>query len=487
LICVTGAERTRTELEGRLQRCSSADLQEIRLDLLDSPGAQIAALAASRHEISRLIVTCRPRRQGGGYSGDESERIDLLIAAIQAGVGFVDLEADVERADASRVLHEASKGITRVIRSHHRFTPGLDPRRAIEDLRGLGGHVLKLACQVDDAADLAPFLEIGRDRDRPVVLIGMGPAGILSRVCALRFGSAWTYVAADENSATAPGQLTWDQCRRWGLLQTWDPAPIVLLGGPQVLDSPGPDVYNSLFGSMAAPFVYLPVVTDRPDATLDLLRKLGLAGASVTMPLKQRVAQHLDGTDEAGRSIGAVNTIWRHEGGKLLGTNTDHVGVVRPIAAVHPLEGASVLVLGAGGTARAAVWGLARSAARVSVHNRTREHADRMVRDLGGAAVVADRIAAGSFEVLVNATSVGSLSPESPVPDPEALRGTTVLDCVMRPRRTRLIEQATSVGATTIDGIEMWLHQGAAQASLWLGRDIEVEALRSLLPTALGL
>jgi shikimate 5-dehydrogenase len=110
-----------------------------------------------------------------------------------------------------------------------------------------------------------------------------------------------------------------------------------------------------------------------------------------------------------------------------------------------------------------------------------------MVRDLGGAAVVADRIAAGSFEVLVNATSVGSRSPESPVPDPETLRGTTVLDCVMRPRRTRLIEQATSVGATTIDGIEMWLHQGAAQASLWLGRDIEVEALRSLLPTALGL
>ncbi len=479
MICVTGSERAVDDVRKRLARCVDADLHEIRFDLLDDPRTPIDAI--SEVEPSRLLVTCRPERQGGRFDGDERTRLRLLIDAVRAGVGFVDLEADVDDVAATEVLQEASKGLTRVIRSQHIFEIGADARSEMERLRSLRGHVLKLAVGVDDAADLAPLHHLGRERDRPVVLIGMGPAGVLARACYRRFGSAWTYVASNDSSETAAGQLDWKQAQVWGLVGGRDPAPVVLLGGAQVHGSPGPSVYNALFRQVDAPLVYVPVETDRPGPAIALLRELGFMGGSVTMPLKERIADQLDEVDEAAAIIGATNTIWKR-GGRLLGTNTDGTGVVRALHEVRSLEGARALVIGAGGAARAAVHALAASGVKVSVFNRTRERAEDLVEQIGSGVVVADGIDEDSFDVLINATSIGLHSTESPVDAPTSLRSKVVLDCVAQPPRTRLLEQAAEVGAETVSGVEMWLHQGAAQASLWLGEEIGAEALRKLLP-----
>ncbi len=478
MICVTGSERAPEQIRDRQVRCHTADLHEIRLDLLDDPAVPLESLLA--REPSRLIVTCRPERERGGFAGDERARIELLIRAVRAGIGFVDLEADVEPELADHVLHEATKGLTRVIRSSHLFEPGADPRREMDRLRSLRGSVLKLAIQVADAAELTPFTELGRQRDRPVVLVGMGPAGLLSRACSRRFGSAWTYAAAAPDLATAAGQLDWDQILRWKLDQGRDPSPVVLLGGPQIFGSPGPRVYNQLFVGLGAPLFYLPVQTERPRATVALLRQLGVHGASVTMPLKERIAPALDGVDPAARPVGAINTLWR-QGCELWGTNTDGLGVVRALEGVRPLAGARVLVLGAGGVARAAVRSLVRSGARVTVYNRTASRARRLAEDLGPEIEVAARVEAVEFDALVNATSVGLGSKESPVGDHVGLEGKVVLDCVAQPPRTRLLGRAEREGGRPISGLEVWLHQGAAQASLWLDREITAAELRALL------
>lgn len=483
MICVTGAESTLEALRARLRDTAEAELQEVRLDHLDDPTTPVSAVPDL--EPDRLVVTCRPLRQGGRYDGDERDRVELLRRAAVAGVGFVDLEADVDPSLAGDVLDEAARGSTRVVRSAHFFSPGADLTAEMERLRSLRGHVLKLAAAVDDAAELAPLRELGGRRDRPVVLIGMGPAGLLSRVCARRFGSAWTYVAASSELATAPGQLSFSLARRWRLLGGADPSPVALLGGFQVHGSPGPSVYNQLFGDEDRRWVYLPVESARLEETLSLLLELGLVGASVTMPHKERVVPLLDELEPEAEAIGAVNTIYRRRG-LLRGANTDGEGAARAIEAVRTMTSARVLVLGAGGTARAVVEAALARGAAVQVHNRTTERARALVADVcerwpDAALEVAATVAESFFDVVINATSVGLGGGSSPIEEPEMLRGAVVLDCVAQPRQTALLRQAIAVGATAVDGREMWLGQGAAQASRWLGREVSVEALRRVI------
>jgi shikimate dehydrogenase/3-dehydroquinate dehydratase type I len=495
VICVTGNERTVAALRARQERTSGADFQELRLDQLEDPTTPVEALATGA-SLARLVVACRPAREGGGFEGDEALRVELLGRAARAGVGFVDLEADVDPASASAVIDAASRGQTRVIRSIHinDVVSGVElasaARRRMDALRALRGNVLKLAVAVGDAADLAVLRELGRERDRAVLLIGMGPAGVLSRACANRFGSAWTYAAADDASRTAAGQLTYAEAMERRLGGGADPAPVALLGGPQVHGSPGPVVHNRLFARRRVPWVYVPVETTRLEATWALLRSLGARAASVTMPHKAAATALVEALDPSAATVGAINTI-ATEGGVLRGANTDGIGAARAIAAVRPAQGATALVLGAGATARAVASALARQGARVLVWNRTAGRARELAAAVAGAlpgAVVepVERVADAPFDVLVNATSLGlggdGADELDRLLEGVPLSGAVVLDCVAQPRRTRLLERAGASGATTIGGLEMWLHQAAAQATRWLGREVDAAELRALLP-----
>jgi shikimate dehydrogenase len=227
----------------------------------------------------------------------------------------------------------------------------------------------------------------------------------------------------------------------------------------------------------------VPVETSRPAATWALLRALGARAASVTMPHKAAAAALVDSLDPRAAAVGAINTI-ATEGRELRGSNTDGLGAVRALAAARPLRGATALVLGAGATGRAVARALADEGARVLIWNRTAERARAAAEALPGARV--ERVAAARFDVLVNATSLGLDGDGADALDEilggAALSGAVVLDCVAQPLRTRLLERAVSAGAIGIGGLEMWLHQGAAQASRWLGCDVDAEELRTLLP-----
>lgn len=483
MICVTGKESTLSELRARQQAMADADLHELRLDLLDE--LPISLEASFAIDPGRLVVTCRPTWEGGKYDGDETERLEILRRAAAAGVGFVDVEAEVEASRVAKILEEASRGMTRVIRSRHLFEPGASPHREMDRLRAMRGHVLKLAYAVEDAAELEPLVEIGRERDRPLLLIGMGSSGLLSRACYRRFGSVWTFVAADAKNETAPGQLSWERAKLWGVGSAADPAPVVLLGGEQVHGSPGPAVYNQFFAERGLPWIYLPVETSRLEETLALLGELGFIGGSVTMPLKGRAAELVDRLDEDARGIGAVNTIL-HTDGQLVGRNTDGAGVLRALSAVTDLSGAAVLLLGAGGTARAIAWNLSRAGAKVALWNRTKRRALALLEELrshgAGQLAVAERRREVPFDVLVNATSIGMGGQGHPIPSSISLRDKVVLDCVAQPPQTPLVIAARAQGATVVDGVQMWLNQGALQLSMWLKENVGARELESFLP-----
>jgi 3-dehydroquinate dehydratase/shikimate dehydrogenase len=472
MLCVTGAERTFGALEARIARFPDAGLHEVRVDLLDeSPRGLLARLPAR----DRLLVTVRAEREGGGWKGPEEKRVALLREAIDLGTAYIDVEASTPPELLEPLL--AAPGTTRRIVSAHLAADAEEsPLNALARLGALHAQVLKLAVSIEDAADLAALRDASAACRRDVVAIGMGAAGTLSRVAYRAFGSAWTYVASDEASRTAPGQWTVAEAQRIALDRQ---APLVygLLGGPSALHSPGPRVYNALLPRSGRPLAYVPLPTTRPATVLELLRAEVLAGLSVTMPHKETVRELLDDEASSARRAGTVNTIVL-EAGRLVGHSTDGEGAVAALGGPAALAGRRVLVLGAGGAARAVARSAADAGASVTIAARHLGRASLAAEAVGAKCVPWSDVATTPFDVLVNATPLGSDGSSSPLADATVLAGRTVLDLVLEPVATPLLVAARRTGAAVaVPGRVMWAHQGASQMRLLTGMALDAQEL----------
>jgi shikimate dehydrogenase len=237
----------------------------------------------------------------------------------------------------------------------------------------------------------------------------------------------------------------------------------------------------------------LPVPEQLFIETTPALRQAGFVGANVTIPHKQAALALAERTSEAARAIGAANTLTFAADGTIAAENTDAPGLIAALEALGGLPARpSALVLGAGGSARAAIWALREAGAReVSVWNRTPERAERLARELGVRAVREPARA----DLLVNCTSVGlerageRLAVERSASEPEGLNqlGLTfdqvgeysyVIDMVYRAGLTPLLAAAREHGARTLDGLEILLAQGALSFELWTGRAAPLEVMR---------
>ncbi|MGC4120034.1 MAG: type I 3-dehydroquinate dehydratase [Myxococcales bacterium] len=333
-----------------------------------------------------------------------------------------------------------------------------------------------MAFPVSDAAELAAVRQVLAKDGRPTVRIGMGDAGLLSRLMPHRFGSPWSYVASDAGNTTAPGQVTVSRARGLRAHEAHRLTPMGVIGGPQVLYSNGQRAYNAYFAAERLPFHYLPIVSSRPQV-LDLLEALGFAGVAVTMPAKIAFMPHVHELDAAAKAAGALNTV-RFQGGRRFGLNTDLPSLASLLPHARP-EG-QALVLGAGGAARAAVCALRSLGWEVLVANRTHEHAVAL-EPLHARAVHLADLDRESFDVLVNATPVGSDGESDPAPG-IPLKGRTVLDVVMHAATTPLMARAAAEGAkAAFSGTEMWVRQGVLQMRAIAGLELSASRLREHL------
>lgn len=240
-----------------------------------------------------------------------------------------------------------------------------------------------------------------------------------------------------------------------------------------------PRMHNAAFRALGIDAAYLAFDVP-PDALGDAIsgvRALGLRQIAVSIPHKVEVMQYLDEIDEQARRIGAVNTVTLRDG-RLLGSNTDWIGANRALERETELAGKQAVVLGAGGAARAIVYGLIARGARVRVINRTVERAESLAKDLGaeGAGSLAD-LGELPYDILVNATSIGLRSETSPVPGEHLRANAVVMDAVYDPEETRLLREARERGALPIQGKWMLIYQAAEQLRTWTGRDAPIEVL----------
>lgn len=259
--------------------------------------------------------------------------------------------------------------------------------------------------------------------------------------------------------------------------------------GRPVTHSLSPAIHAAAFAEIGVEWDYVPIDTgiDEIAAVCDRLRSGELSALSVTMPLKEAIIAELDELSDVARTLGAVNCVER-SGGRLIGHNTDGDGCCDALEDQGGLriDGASVLVLGAGGTARSIALALAARGARVSVSNRTRANTDRLLDavashrgSLAGTVEASGDDDLAGVDAIVNATSVGMNSDDSPIPAGAIAAGTVVLDAVYAPLRTRLLRDAEAGGARVIDGLWMLIHQARRQELIWFGRAGSVTTMRA--------
>ena len=472
MICITGGERTVGELARRLSDMADYPLQEVRLDLLQEPGEPLFRLL---EDTPRLLLTCRSEAEGGGYSGSEEEWADLLRRALACRPDYLDVELSAPET-LRRALYR-DRGSTRFICSVHRFQTAELDRATGDALAAAPADLLKVAVAVDDAAQLADLLDLLPDEQRPVIRVGMGDAGFLSRALYRRFASPWTYVVQEGSPGVAPGQLTTSQAAELRLDQE-GLQPLGLVGGAQVMASPGTPAYNDIFSRRELAYRYLPVVTSRPLETLALLERLAFAGLTVTMPAKEPLLSAAGGWLRPGDAgVGALNTMAFRDG-RWLAANTD---VDALAALLEPWRGAGALVLGAGGAARAAAIALDRIGCPTWVTSRDVRRSARLARDLGASALPWPERGDQPFHLLINTTPVGSDGVGNPMPENVSLEGKVVVDAVLRPRPTPLVARALDQGAVAFPGAAWWVRQGAAQIPLLTGYPLRREELEEAL------
>ena len=273
---------------------------------------------------------------------------------------------------------------------------------------------------------------------------------------------------------------------------------MVLLGDP-VAHSHSPHLHNAAFHADGLDWAYLAcrVLPERIGEAVAGLRALSIAGANVTVPHKEAVLPFLDALSEEAQAAGAVNTIVRG-GDRLTGHNTDVEGFLAPLRPYAPrLAGAQMVLLGAGGAARAAAYGLlsAFSPAQLTLAARTPSRAQAVARALaphdaaGALQVVALEDASPPIReaaLVVNATPVGmaALAGETPWPVfDDFSSGSLIYDLVYTPRPTRLLREAAAAGADVLDGWPMLIHQAAAAYRLWTGQPMPADLVRTFLST----
>ena len=457
-LCVTVTGRTMAELRKRRDEVSDADLVELRLDSADDPSAA-AALAGRRHPV---ILTCRPRWEGGAFNGSEEERHRLLRDAQQLGAEYVDIEWQAGFNDLVN-----ARGGQGVVLSMHDFNGVPDDLEGrARAMRNTGAEVIKLAITARHLSDCLELLPIGRASAAPAVLIAMGDAGVATRVLADRFGSVWTYAG----DGIAPGQMPAHRLRdEFAFRAITSRTAVYGVVGRPIMHSLSPAMHNAAFRAAQVDAVYLPLAAADYDDFVRFADAMSLAGASVTAPFKLTAFERADESDPVSRRIKSANTL-RKCNGRWEACNTDVAGFLAPLVAARiELRGTRVTILGAGGAARAAVEALTSAGAHVAIAARRPDRAEGLADRMGCTATTWPP-PADSWDVLVNCTPLGTAprTGESPLPD-GPFTGHWVYDLVYNPPDTMLLRDAAAAGCRTIGGLQMLVAQAQRQFEWWTG------------------
>lgn len=409
---------------------------------------------------------------------------------------MIDVELDL-------VAESGIKGFdaARVICSHHQFDDeSVNLDEIYERMAATPASVLKIAVRANDAIDCLPIfklLERAQSEGRKLIAIAMGQAGVVTRILGPSRGAFLTYGSLDDESATAPGQVTARELREVYRIDHIDrQTEITGLIGQPVGHSISPHIHNAAFAASDLNAVFIPFEVRNLDAFIRRMARessreidWNVRGFSVTAPHKEAIMKHLDWIEPAAEEIGAVNTIAIQDSA-LHGYNTDAAAFIAPLkehfASFRNLRCA---VIGAGGAARGVVWALQREDASVSLFARDAEAGKGFAEEFD---IERHELAEASFkgfDVVINATPLGTRGKretETPAKTTQLREVRLAYDLVYNPLETQFLREARAAGAQTLGGLEMLIAQAVEQFRLWTGGSPNVGAMRAAAELALG-
>lgn len=493
-ICVCiGLAETAQAAKLAIASCDNGeDFLELRLDMLADPaaGCRIISRINRRHPDSTILATCRRKPSGGQFRGSIREQLAILEDAVKAGAALVDIEIETMNSQPLALNPFTGKAYTMV--SYHNFerTPSLQP--VMNQLQKYPADLYKLATKVRKPTDNLKLLDICKQY-KNLVLVGMSETGSPARLLSPSHGGRFTFAMPDPLSIgrvnrtttwqapTAPGQLmATDMHQLYRVKRSKPDMQVFCVIASPVGHSLSPLIHNRAFKSRRVHGIYLPLLVE-PGLLGDffqLARELPITGVSVTIPHKKNVMRHLDSVDQQASGIGAVNTIYLKRG-KLVGTNTDVNGIILPLSKQVKLNRSRVLIVGNGGVAIAAIFGLKQQGAEVVITGRNPQRVKRIARRYDVGAIEFSEIRNDYFDVLVQATPVGMSPNVKQNLFPGRIPADVVFDLVYNPLETALLKHASSEGKTVINGVEMFIEQAAEQFRIWTGEEPPREVMRN--------
>ena len=487
-IAVVGAD-VGTMLERAESLVRDNPFLELRLDYLAQPLPALAKIKnfIEIHPEANFIATCRRAVNGGKFKGSVANQVAVLRKAAEVGFELADLELPSAQALKSRELQDLYDRIGLII-SHHDFkaTKKLDDQlAAMRKYPADFYKVVSTATNLHDNVVMMKFIE-AHSGEHEMVGLCMGEQGIISRVLGVRARSVFTFAAATRGEETAPGQVPAVELRETYRIDMVDQATQVygVVGDP-VAHSLSPVMMNAAFRRETVNAVYLALHAKSLKDLMACVHEIPIRGLSVTMPYKQDILDVLENSDALTRQIGACNTVVRGAGGQLYGFNTDVAGIVVPLEQRMRLAGARVLIVGAGGAARAAAFGLKARGAEVLITNRTAEKGQTLARQSKAKYLKRAELVKQQFDVIINATPLGMGGGKQSPLDEKELNTKYVFDLVYNPIETQLVRMARTKEIQVISGLEMFVQQGARQFEIWTGKPAPIAEMAYVVTKAL--
>lgn len=468
-----------------------ARLIELRLDFL-AKAPDFKRLLANKP--CPMVATVRRPPDGGRWAHSEDERRMLIRQAVVAGFDWVDLETDV--ADAIRRF----RNVKRIVSYHNLREVPDDLEQIYERMCKQDPDVVKIAVTAQHPADNVRVLRLLHLPPVPTVAFCMGDLGVPSRILGAKFGSPFTYAAFNKERGIAPGILSFDELRQVYHYDRVNPDTEIfgVIGDP-VAHSLSPLIHNTAFHNLGIDAVYLPFRVPRGDlpAFLEAFNELPVRGYSVTIPHKEGAARQAPHKDAPVTLTEAANTLIRRADGQFEAYNTDYQAALDSISANLPagpdgqpgqVSNRTVLILGAGGAARAVAHALHRNGAYVTLTNRNPDKAHALAEQVGCRHV--DWAARHSVvcDTLINCTPVGQFPhmDESPIHPSFLKPGLMVFDIVYNPETTLLVKEARARGCHVLTGVDMFVRQAALQFRLFTGQEPPLELMRKVVRRALS-
>ncbi|MFZ0704414.1 MAG: shikimate dehydrogenase [Candidatus Korobacteraceae bacterium] len=462
---------------------------EFRLDYLSQPAAALPKLHhfLELHPDATVVATCRRAPNGGKFKGSVQAQLDILTKAADAGFQLVDIEIQSAQ-ELKRDQFTELKNRVGVILSFHDFKSTKKLEEQFAAMREFPADFYKVVTTATNLSDNVTMMKFLQSHSGAHEMVGlcMGEQGIISRVLGLRAGSIFTFGSAAPGEETAPGQITVGELRDTYRIELVEASTQVYgVAGDPVSHSLSPIMMNAAFRRETVNAVYLALHAKSLKDLLACANNIPIRGMSITMPYKQEIVQALANSDPLTKQIGACNTVVRSAEGKFYGFNTDVAGIVTPLEQRMNLSGKRVLVVGAGGVARAAVFGLKARDAEVLIANRTPERAQALARQAKAKYVKRADLAKLSFDVIINATPLGmNGNRQSPLEEKE-LNTHYVFDLIYTPAETKLVRMAKTKGLHIIPGLEMFVQQGARQFEIWTGKPAPIAEMGYVVSKAL--